>query len=76
MAGKKRLVRVEMTLKHLRDYSLDHKPVPDIFEVIEILPGQSFVRDIGFYLIKENGSVVRSISVKAGCTSDIKYFYV
>lgn len=76
MANKKRLIRVEVTLRHQRDYGPDHRLLPDEVETIDILPGQTFVPEIGFYVIKENGNRVRTINYKAGCTVDIKYFYI
>ena len=73
MKFRKRLTRIDITLRHGSSLG---EPEPDIYDTIEILPGQSVSEEIESLKIKENGVVVRSIDYKAGYTVDMKYFYV
>ncbi len=66
----KRLTRVEVRLVHGgRDY-------PDITEVIDVLPGQTFEVDIGCDSLKEGETIVKRWDWKAGYTTKYEYFYV
>lgn len=69
MFGSKRLVRVEVTLKH---GGTDRS---DIKESIELLPGQTFHKELRHVCIKEHGTVIKSIDWKAGYTVVYDYFY-
>jgi len=69
MFNKKRLVRVEVTLRH------GDKDETDIKDIISILPGQKFHVDIFSYRISEGGTTVRTIDYRPGRTHDLEYFY-
>ena len=69
MFKQKRLVRVEVTLKH-------GSGKENIKEVIEILPGQTFTKGIGADTIREHGTIVRQFDWIAGYTMVYEYFYV
>ena len=70
--AKKRQARVEITFKH-GDDTAGYIPAK---EVIEILPGQNFVTDIGTDRLWEGGTVIREYDWRAGYTRLYEYFYV
>ncbi len=67
--NKKSQVRVEITFKH----GSSGEPPPK--EVIEILPGQYFQKDIGSDLLWEGNTLIKEYSWKAGYTITYEYFY-
>ena len=74
MRLRKRLIRVEVLLKHGgKDYG--GKDYPDIREVIELNRGQSFHQGFGYDSTKENGVKVKAYHWKAGYTVEYTFLY-
>jgi len=72
MFNKKRQARVEITFKHSGSSGGDALPK----EVIEILPGQEFKKDIFTDKLWERGTLVKEWDWVAGYSRVYEYFYV
>ena len=68
MFRRKRLIRVEVTLEHGAEK-------PDIKEVIEVAPGQSFHKGIEADYLREGGTIAKAFNWKAGYTVIYDFFY-
>jgi len=66
---KKRQSRIEITFKHGRSDECPPK------EIIEVLPGQEFITDIGMDGLWEGNTLIKEFDWVAGYTRIYEYFY-